>query len=256
MTGNMLEKRCSKCGDVKSVDEFNKNKSKLDGLAGWCKTCSAEYSRQYHIDHQEERNEYNRQYHKKHKEERAEYNKQWATTHREELLEYHRQYYIDHQEEQQEYMRQRRKDNPEYARQYCIDHPEVVREENRRRRSRKAELPFDFYAEDELFALECWDYKCAICGKELGTNTKNNTVWAFDHWIAIADTREDNPGTVPENMLPLCHGRDSCNSSKCSSDPIEWLYRKYSSEQADEILFEINKYFKFVKDYLTTEETE
>ena len=37
----MDTKRCSKCGDVKLVSEFGKNKSKCDGLQAWCKHCHA-----------------------------------------------------------------------------------------------------------------------------------------------------------------------------------------------------------------------
>lgn len=32
-------KKCSKCKQVKSSKEFNKNRSKADGLHGWCKSC-------------------------------------------------------------------------------------------------------------------------------------------------------------------------------------------------------------------------
>jgi hypothetical protein len=32
-------KRCSKCGEVKPVEEFNKDKSKKDGRQGYCRAC-------------------------------------------------------------------------------------------------------------------------------------------------------------------------------------------------------------------------
>jgi len=35
----MDTKRCSKCGEVKSVDAFHNDKQTSDGLASWCRTC-------------------------------------------------------------------------------------------------------------------------------------------------------------------------------------------------------------------------
>lgn len=35
----MDTKKCSKCGEVKSVDEYNKSKGSADGLNYYCKTC-------------------------------------------------------------------------------------------------------------------------------------------------------------------------------------------------------------------------
>jgi hypothetical protein len=35
----LLEKRCSKCGIIKSTDQFFKNKTRSDGLSTYCKVC-------------------------------------------------------------------------------------------------------------------------------------------------------------------------------------------------------------------------
>jgi hypothetical protein len=39
----MQTKRCPKCGEVKFIDEFYKNKSKKDGFNWWCKNCNTKY---------------------------------------------------------------------------------------------------------------------------------------------------------------------------------------------------------------------
>lgn len=41
------EKRCPKCGVVKGRSEWNKSKSRADGLAPWCKGCHSAYSREW-----------------------------------------------------------------------------------------------------------------------------------------------------------------------------------------------------------------
>lgn len=46
----MNEKICYTCKITKTSDQFNKNKSKSDGLNSICKVCSQERSRQYYSD--------------------------------------------------------------------------------------------------------------------------------------------------------------------------------------------------------------
>jgi len=41
--GKMETKKCSKCGEVKSINKFHKNKSSKDRHSQWCKICNYEY---------------------------------------------------------------------------------------------------------------------------------------------------------------------------------------------------------------------
>lgn len=50
---NHLVKRCPHCGNIKSIREFHKNKSQLDGLAGWCKECTNEDKKRYYQKNKE-----------------------------------------------------------------------------------------------------------------------------------------------------------------------------------------------------------
>ena len=42
-----MEKRCSKCGEVKERSEFNKSRERKGGLRLECKKCQLEYQRKY-----------------------------------------------------------------------------------------------------------------------------------------------------------------------------------------------------------------
>ena len=42
----MIEKKCPHCGEVKPSTEFYANKSRKDGLAGYCKECQKELSKE------------------------------------------------------------------------------------------------------------------------------------------------------------------------------------------------------------------
>jgi hypothetical protein len=40
-------KKCSKCGEIKSLDQFHNDKNRLDGLYVYCKPCKNQENRQY-----------------------------------------------------------------------------------------------------------------------------------------------------------------------------------------------------------------
>ena len=46
-------KICTKCGRELPLSEFNKDKSRKDGLQCWCKSCKKQYGKQYRADNPE-----------------------------------------------------------------------------------------------------------------------------------------------------------------------------------------------------------
>ena len=78
-----MDKKCTKCGDVKDVGEFNKRKTTSDGLRYICKQCAREYrqsnkeqiserNREYHQVNKEQISERKREYHQSNPEVNAE----------------------------------------------------------------------------------------------------------------------------------------------------------------------------------------
>ncbi|MFQ3534315.1 MAG: hypothetical protein SNJ58_00420 [Aggregatilineales bacterium] len=107
--------------------------------------------------------------------------------------------------------------------------------------ARKRSLPIAFSSSDWDNALDYWGYQCAVCGRPRG-------LWhtlAQDHWIPLSDSR--CPGTVPTNILPLCHGEGGCNNSKGSKDPVRWLEERLGKRRAAQKLAEIQAYFAWVE---------
>lgn len=106
---------------------------------------------------------------------------------------------------------------------------------------RKRNLPTAFTARDWENALEYWEHRCAICERPRG-------LWhtlAQDHWVPL--TSPDCPGTVPTNILPLCHGTDGCNNSKGKKLPGPWLREKLGARRAGRKLREIQDYFAWAE---------
>ena len=57
----MTEKKCTACKETKPVDEFNKNRSKHDGLSTECRLCVRNANKRYYGDNLEKWTEYHQQ---------------------------------------------------------------------------------------------------------------------------------------------------------------------------------------------------
>lgn len=108
------------------------------------------------------------------------------------------------------------------------------------RKARISALPYSFAPDNERAALEYFGNACAVCGRPAGLFHKI----VFDHWIPLSSP--DCPGTVPGNMIPLCHGLDGCNNRKHGKEPVEWLRSTFPAEAA-RILARVEEYFASIK---------
>jgi hypothetical protein len=192
------------------------------------------------------------------REKNLEAKRRYYETHRHELLEKSKEYYRLHRDErrkciaqyQQQHKARKRATDLEWKRK----NPEKARANARtgelRRRALEANLPSQWSNFDWERCLNYWQHRCCVCGRPQG-------LWhvlAREHWIPLSDPRPDNPGTVPWNILPMCHTSQNgatdvpgCNNSKWKKDPVEWLVEKLGKRKAAQKLAEIEVYFEWVK---------
>lgn len=101
-------------------------------------------------------------------------------------------------------------------------------------------LPHTMMRQDERDA-KAYFGGCAVCGYSDG----DQRTITLAHWIAITD--KACPGTVPENMVPLCNGRNGCNQKKSNRHPEIWLELEYGYDKAQEILSRIESFLQSVR---------
>lgn len=61
----MKTKKCPRCGQIKNVKNFNKNKARKDGLSSYCNECQKEYSKYHYNTNKQTYFKKNYKYHKK-----------------------------------------------------------------------------------------------------------------------------------------------------------------------------------------------
>lgn len=118
--------------------------------------------------------------------------------------------------------------------------------------ARKRQLPAQFDHDNLTFMFQYWQHACAICGQE----ESFTHVLALDHWIPLQSP--DCLGTVPTNILPLCHNRKDtkhlssvagCNNTKGSKSPVEWLTIKLGVSKAKTKFEDIERYFEAARTF-------
>lgn len=104
-------------------------------------------------------------------------------------------------------------DGWERLRLWQLANPEKVKAKNKvakqRREHRKQQLPATLTLKEWEYALECFEYSCAYCGKQSDKLQQ-------DHFIPLAK----GGGYTKFNIIPACA---ECNQNKRAQDPFKWL---------------------------------
>lgn len=230
----MNEKPCTKCGAIKPFDQFHRNRNTKDGSSCHCKTCAAEYNRQWRIANPEKEVALHRQYYETHKEQVAEKSRQWYENHPGKAAEYCRRQYSANPQRVIERTRRWQRANPETvsainlryreanrgkkaedARRWRQANPERAAEKARRWRqanplrinqlnARRRALIKGATIGDVSYPriLERDGYVCHICGGYVAPDGLQ-----FDHIIPLSRN-----GTHSEDNIAVSHA--SCNARK------------------------------------------
>jgi hypothetical protein len=133
--GNLILKRCLKCGESKPREHFSRASKLPDGLQKYCKSCNAAYR----AANKQRISDWGKEYHAKNRGAHIEKSRRYYAENRDRLLSYSKAYTEKNQERIKEY-REHTKDarkerarkwmeqNKDYiaarAREYCIKHRE------------------------------------------------------------------------------------------------------------------------------------
>lgn len=110
---------------------------------------------------------------------------------------------------------------------------------NHKALKRRQSLPRNYTKKDWRYAVDYFGNRCAVCGRKRVHWRDYQLVQ--DHWIPVSDPL--CPGTIPTNIVPLCHGPHGCNNQKHTKRPEEWIVKRLGKRNGLMKLAEINAYF-------------
>ena len=204
-------KICNICKLEKDLAEFNKHKSKKDGLQYYCKACDAKSSAKWRQENKEKIARYGAKYYLENKEVTAKYNAKYRLENKENICKNKAKYYQDNKEKIARYQAKYRLENKENIcknkAKYDKENPEKCRAKNRKRRAMKLQVKEHYTKEDEAFTRDLFNNECFNCGCK-----ENLTI---DHHKPLS---KGFP-LSRLNAVVLCK---SCNSSKHDKSPEEF----------------------------------
>ena len=142
----MESKKCTKCGEVKQIDCFSKDKGTKDGYQYKCKSCQKKWRQenkehliQYGKKYSEENRERLKQWRDENREGILERKKQWRDENKERIAEYNKQYHQENKERLNERAKQWREKNKERRKQYDEENKERISERAKQWREKNKE---------------------------------------------------------------------------------------------------------------------
>lgn len=199
---NVALKRCSTCKEYKSLDSFNKDKSRLDGLSWRCKPCHNQMSKKYGKTPQDREKSRLR-------------SKAFYDANKDIINKKIRQKRADNPERFRVYRQTNRAKNSEKinakTREWRLNNPEKYKESTRANKNRRRGAKVENYTLKQ--ALDLYGSNCHLCGLAIDLDAPRWTAqpgWQnglhLDHVIRISDGGKD----CLENVRPahaLCNLR-------------------------------------------------
>lgn len=235
-----MEKRCRRCGQIKSIEEFHKRANARDKHMSWCKSCSKAHDLAYRQAHPKEVAAYQCAYAKAHRKEIAEHrranrlaypeiaekDRAYKLAHIKEAIEQRHTYQLTHAGEIAKQARAYRLAHPEiYAKQariFRLTYPEKVARCLRawqlanpdrkadieaHRRARKLAAFIEPVSRLQVYARD--GGRCHVCGKKVDPKH-----WQIDHLVPLSLGGEHSY----RNVAVAC---PKCNQRRYNTGPAQ-----------------------------------
>lgn len=199
----VTEKRCTRCGIVKSLDAYNKKSTSRDGHRSHCRECQSKSAEEYLSKSEVKiaRTRYSKIWYTRTRPIRLQQNKTYRENNKEKTRLRHKRYREDNREKEQ--IRHRK---------YRHNNPLKKKEEVMRRRALVANATIVPLTIEQIRIIHITE-SCAYCGIFFSEDIKRH----IDHIVPLSK----GGSHTFENLISVC---EKCNLSKGSSLIPEWYY--------------------------------
>jgi 5-methylcytosine-specific restriction endonuclease McrA len=229
-----MEKQCTKCNEVKSIDQFYKSKKDKYGVNSYCKECSNKYHKEYRNNNKDKLTKYQKEYYdnnkdillKQQKEYRnnnknkiAKYQKEYANNNKDRISKYHKEYSNNNKDRITKTKKEYYDNNKDYFKNYRKEYRKTEKgklihklsNQNRRYKKKYNTNPGDILTKEQIEYLTEVYKQCAYCNTELSSNNTH-----IDH---IHPLSKEGSHSI-DNVVLACK---ECNLRKSSKPLDQWL---------------------------------
>lgn len=199
------EKKCTKCGTVKSLDQFHRKSTGKFGRAPHCKECVSVNKANHYTENRDRLTAYKRDYYKRNTDTLSQRNKQWRSQNQTYLSEYKRTYYRENKERLSDQMRQYQKDNID---RWLLD--------SHRRRMLKSVSAFDGSSNQDVIAR--WGEFCYLGGERVAQDGKPLENFHLEHVVPLS---RGGSHTI-DNLRPSCAHHNLSKGGKVLIAYLAW----------------------------------
>jgi hypothetical protein len=227
-----MEKKCSKCEKILSIEDFGKDKRRLDGRKSHCRQCCRDYQKKYNANHREHYSAYKKVYYITHKgriritqrqhyTDKKEYirarGKQYRINNAKAIAARKKLYHDSHREQRKQYIASHREQMNRYLQS---EHGRSVRAASRvNRRARKRSVAGTHTPEQIQDQLKRQKHKCYYCQKRL-QKVKGKHIYHIDHTFPLSRVAgTDIPANDISYLVLTC---PACNLAKGNKFPWEF----------------------------------
>jgi len=223
----IIEKKCTKCGIIKNIDEYYNSKGGSYGKRGDCKICSKLKTKSWVIKNNDHVKIYYKNYRKLNHDMITERSKKYYDKNHEKCLTYGREYYKQNKDKLNVYAKEYYKLNKEksslYGKEWRKNNPDKWRAYSRNRYKKNLELSMIKWMRNSLYRTEKQGFnktkmntvmefgytpeqliKRIECQFKSGMSWENRKEWHIDHIKAISNFPT---GTSPKTINMLCNLR-------------------------------------------------
>ena len=197
-------KACTKCGQVKPLEDYSKDKRKPDGRFGACKECEKIRRNKWEVENAERVKFTRHVYNEIHCDEIKKYNDNYYLKNRNSIIQYHRNYNKEKSQEISEkkkvYYNKNRIQILKRCKKWAKENPEKATQKTMRREALKRNNTVGKVDYSEILKRD--NYVCHICGCSVNPDDVH-----FDHIIPLSKGGEHSM-----NNIAIAHSH--CNMVK------------------------------------------
>ena len=187
--GNLISKECSRCHEIKPVNEFNKCKSKADGFQITCKECLKKYKQGYYQENKDKIRGQHQGYYQENKDKIKEQRQEYYQENKDKIKYYQHEYQQENKDKIREREQEYRQENKDKIRERKQEYRQKIIQESLQQIKEEIEKEpekYDYNPDFKIYGiiylvLNSESDKYYVGQTTIGFDNRYKKGWLYEH---------------------------------------------------------------------------